>query len=121
MGSPSKREEHYKLLCNLGAHASYQGFRMLQPIAGGNAHCGPYFAEPALTATAGELAKIAVSAAGSFTMFFSPDSLADYETKLHFMEKQAAWFERFLGRSVDCAQIDQMRALVARIKATIGA
>ena len=112
-----KREAHYKLLCNLGAHASYQGFQMLQPVAGGDAHCGPYFAEPALNAAAGELAKIAVGAAGTFTMFFSAESLADYETKLHFMEKQAAWFEAFVGSGFDLGQIDLMRALVARAKA----
>jgi hypothetical protein len=112
-----KREAHYKLLCNLGAHASYQGFQMLQPVAGGVAHCGPYFAEPALNAAAGELAKIAVCAAGNFTMFFSAESLADFETKLRFMEKQAAWFEVLVGKGFDRGQIDQMRALVARAKA----
>lgn len=112
-----KREAHYKLLCNLGAHASYQGFQMLQPVAGGDAHCGPYFAEPALNATAAELAKIAVCAAGNFTMFFTAEALADYETKLHFMEKQAAWFEAFVGKGFDRGQIEQMRALVARAKA----
>ena len=108
-----KREAHYKLLCNYGAHASYQGFQMLQPVAGGDAHCGPYFAEPALNAAAGELAKIAAGAAGNFIMFFS----TDYEMKLHFMEKYAAWFEAFVGKGFDRGQIDQMRALVARAKA----
>jgi hypothetical protein len=91
---------------------------MLQPIAGGHAHCGPYFAESALNAAAGELAKIAVCAAGNFTMFFSAESIADCETKLHFMEKQAQWFEVFVGKGFDLGQIDQMRALVARAKAT---
>jgi hypothetical protein len=33
--------EYYKLLCNLGAHASSQCFQMLQPVARGDAHCGP--------------------------------------------------------------------------------
>lgn len=51
-------------------------------------------------------------------MFFSAESLADYETKVHFMEKQAAWFEAFVGRGFDLGQIDLMRALVARAKAT---
>ena len=65
---------------------------------------------------AGELAKIANMAAGTFTMFFSPESLVDYETKLHFMEKQATWFEAFFGQGFDRGQIDQMRDVVARIK-----
>jgi hypothetical protein len=58
-----KRAEHYARLCTLGAHASYQGFQLLQPNPGGHAHCGPYFSERALNAVAAELAKICVMAA----------------------------------------------------------
>jgi hypothetical protein len=90
---------------------------MLQPNAGGDAHCGPYFAERALNATACELAKITVCAAGAFTRFFSASSIMDYETKLHFIERQAAWFKAFVGSGLDYGQIDQMRALVAKAKA----
>ena len=90
-----KREKHYKLLCSHGAHASYDGFGMLRPVTDGNAHCGPYFAERALDAVAAELAKIVILAAENFMRFFSPESLVDRETKLHFMEKQATWFEAF--------------------------
>jgi hypothetical protein len=111
-----KREEHYKLLCNLGGHASYQGFQMLQPIAGSDAHCGPYFADRALNATMAELAKIACGAGGNFTRHFTAASLIDYETKLHFMEKQAAWFDAFFGEGFDRGQIDRMRDIVARLK-----
>jgi hypothetical protein len=114
-----KREAHYKLLCNLGAHASYLGFQLLQPIAGENAHCGPYFAQRALNATAAELAKVCVGSATNFTVFFTPTSLTDYEAKLRFMEKQVAWFERFFGWG-DVGQLDQMRALVARLKVAKG-
>jgi hypothetical protein len=116
-----KRAEHYKLLCSLGAHASYQGFQLLQPIPGGDAHCGPFFAETALTATVGELAKISVGAAGNFTMFFSADSIPDLEVKLRFMEKQSLWFDTFVGKGFDRGQIDQMRALLASAKAMKGA
>jgi hypothetical protein len=107
-----KREEHYKLLCNLGAHASYQGFQLLQSTAGGNAHCGPYFANRALEATVAELAKLCVSAAGTFTLFFEGKSLLDDETKLSLMEAQVAWFEHFIG-PFDKGQLNAMRALVA--------
>jgi hypothetical protein len=116
-----KRAEHYKLLCNLGAHASYQGFQLLQPVAGGDAHCGPFFAEMSLIPTLSELAKIATMAAGNFTMFFAPDLVTDLEVKLRFMEKQSLWFERFVGKGFDRGQIDQMRALLARAKAMKGA
>jgi hypothetical protein len=92
-----KREAHYKLLCSLGAHASYQGFQMLQPVPGGNAHCGPYFAEGALNAVAAELAKIANMAAGNFTMFFSAASPIDREMKQNFLKMRASWGKAFLG------------------------
>jgi hypothetical protein len=108
-----KREEHYKLLCTLGAHASYQGFQLLTPTAGGDAHCGPYFANRALEATVAELAKLCGSAAGTFTLFFDGRSLLDDETKLSFMEAQVAWFEHFIG-PFDMGQLNAMRALVAR-------
>jgi hypothetical protein len=112
-----KREAHYKLLCNLGAHASYQGFQMLQPVAGGDAHCGPYFAATALGPTLSELAKVVLGSATNFTVFFSPKDLADCEVKLRFMESQALWFERFMGQPVDHKRIEEMRAIVVRAKA----
>jgi hypothetical protein len=112
-----KRMEYYQLLCSLGAHASFQGFELLRPIAGGDAHCGPYFADRALDATLSELAKVAVGAADNFTMFFDPRGVPDLETKLHFMEAQSAWFEKFFGRPLDVGQIGKMRELLERAKA----
>jgi hypothetical protein len=111
-----KRMEHYQLLCNLGAHASFQGFELLRPSAGGYAHCGPYFADRALDATLSEMAKIVVGAAGVFTMFFVPRGALDLETKLHFMEAQSEWFEKFFGRPLDVGQIGEMRELLERAK-----
>jgi hypothetical protein len=111
-----KREAHYKLLCRLGAHASYQGFQLLQPAEGGDAHCGPYFAERALCATAAELAKVCMLAATNFTPLLTAKSLADWEAKLRFMEAQVAWFEHFIG-PFNKGQLDEMRAAVARLKA----
>src|SRR5271166_1136357 len=112
-----KRMGHYQLLCNLGGHASFQGFELLRPMAGGDAHCGPYFADRALDATLSELAKVAVGAAGNFTMFFDPRGVPDFEAKLHFMEAHSAWFEKFFGRSLDVGQIGRMRELLERAKA----
>jgi hypothetical protein len=110
-----KREAHYKLLCTLGAHASNQGFELLRPTPGGDAHGGPYFAERALDATAAELAKVSVGAATNFTPFFDAKSLADWETKLRFMEAQVDWFDYFFG-AFNKEQLEQMRAVVERFK-----
>ena len=107
-----KREDHYTLLCTLGAHASYQGFQLLTPTAGGDARCGPYFANRALEATVAELAQLCGSAAATFTRFFKVRSLLDDETNLSFMEAQVAWFEHFIG-PCDNGPLNGMRARVA--------
>jgi hypothetical protein len=112
-----KRKDHYQLLCNLGAHASFQGFELLRPLAGGDAHCGPYFSDRALTPTISELAKVAVGAAGNFTMFFDPRGVPDLETKFQFMKAQSAWFEKFFGQSLDVGQIGKMREMLERARA----
>jgi hypothetical protein len=65
-----KREAHYKLLCSLGANASWQGFELLRPTSGGDANPGPFFAERGVEATVTELAKICLLAATSFGPFF---------------------------------------------------
>jgi hypothetical protein len=111
-----KREAHYKLLCSLGAHASWQGFELLRPIPGGDAHCGPFFAERAVEATMAELAKICMLAATNFNPFFEAKSIVDWKTKLRFMEVHVAWFEHFFGPS---EQLNQMRAAIARVKAAL--
>jgi hypothetical protein len=110
-----KREAHYKLLCSLGGHESFQGLRMLRPIDGSDAHCGLFFAEPSLIATVEELTKIMVQAASAFTRFFDAKSRADYVAKLTFMEKQGVWFERFFGRPFDRQPLDEMRARILAI------
>jgi hypothetical protein len=110
-----KREAHYKLLCSLGAHASWQGFELLRPIAGGEAHCGPYFADRALDATASELAKICITAAEVFVPCFKPSLLRDYEAMLRFMEAKVGWLEYFFD-PVDKGQLDRMRNFVARMR-----
>jgi hypothetical protein len=97
-----------------------RGFKCSSRFAGGDAHCGPFFAESALSATLSELAKIAVGAAGNFTLHFAGDSVANLEVKLRFMERQAAWFERFFGPGFDLGQIAGMRRLLARAKAMQG-
>jgi hypothetical protein len=111
-----KREAHYKLLCSLGGHASFQGLRMLRPIDGSDAHCGPFFAEPSLVATVEELTTIMVQAALVFTRFFDAKSRVDFAPKLTFMEKQGIWFERFFGRPFDRQPLEEMRAIMAQLK-----
>jgi hypothetical protein len=69
-------------------HASFQGFELLRPITGGDAHCGPYFADRALDATISELAKVAVGVV-----------------------------REIFGRSLDVGQIGKMREMLERARA----
>ena len=110
-----KREAAYKQLCTLGAHASYPGFRLLTPTTGGDAYCGPYFANGMLEVTVAELAKLCVAAAMTFVEFFEAKSVADYETRLAFMEAQVAWFEHFIG-PFDKGHLEGWRTLVALLR-----
>jgi hypothetical protein len=112
-GSELKRREHYKLLSGLGTHASYQGFRLLTPTAGGDAYCGPYFANGTLEVTVAEVAQLCRIAAATFTRFFKERSLLDAETKLSFMEALVAWSEHFIG-PCDKGPLNALRARVAR-------
>ena len=106
-----KRREHYKLLSGIGTHASYQGFQLLTPTVGGEAHCGPYFANRVLETTVAELAKLCVGADANFVVFFEGRSLLDDETKLASMEATVAWVEHFIG-PCDEGPLDGLRARV---------
>jgi hypothetical protein len=108
-----KRRDHYKLLSGIGTHASYRGFQLLTPMAGGDAHCGPYFANRVLEATVAELAQLCRSAAATFTRFFKVRSLLDDETNLSFMEATVTWSEHFIG-PCEKGPLNALRARVAR-------
>lgn len=106
-----KRDKAYKLLCELAGHPTHAGFRMLTNQHGGDAKCGPFFDASSLKAVYEELVKLLVQAAGTFTMFFKVSSRNDYAMKLSFMEAQNEWMEKFFNRSMDRAQLDELRAL----------
>ncbi len=110
-----KREAHYKLLCTLAGHATFDGFRMLTPIPGGDAHCGPFFEETALKATLSELARIGIMGGQNFTKFFGAKTRADNLAKILFMEAHGPWFERFYNRPFDPALLNVMRADLGRL------
>lgn len=114
-----KREKAYKLLCNLAAHPSYQGFRMITPIPGGDAHCGPFFEVSALKACLEELAKLMVQAGGIFTRFFEAKNEADYLTKIAFMEAQGRWFEKYWEKKFDSSGIEKMRLLMQKVSSNL--
>jgi hypothetical protein len=109
-----KREEAYKLLCGLAAHPSPEGFRMLTPIAGGNAHCGPFAEMTALEAVLSEMAKLATESANIFQRFFSKRTPLASTTSLDFMEMQGRWVEFFFDKPYDPKPIDDLRKLAKK-------
>jgi hypothetical protein len=108
-----KRRDHYRLLSSIGTHASYEGFQMLTPTAGGDAHCGPYFENRWLEATVADLAQLCVNAGATFTRFFKVRSLLGDEINLAFMEATVAWSEHIIG-PCDKGPLNALRARVAR-------
>lgn len=110
-----KRGAAYSLLSELASHASTKGFRMLTPIPGGDAHCGPFFEKTSLDPCLSELAKILVQAAGTFTRFFTKDDKHSYGMKIGYMEAQGEWLERFYNHPFDRAPIEELRTILARL------
>lgn len=107
-----KREKAYKLLCNLAAHPNYQGFSMITPVPGGDAHCGPFFETTALKACLEELAKLMVQAGSIFTRFFKAKTKNDFLKKIAFMEEKSRWFEIIYKKKFDTSEIDELRELI---------
>jgi hypothetical protein len=110
-----KREKAYSDLSELAGHPSYAGFRMLTPVPGGDAHCGPFFEATVMRATLEELAKLLVQASTIFTRFFPAQRRQDYETSILWMEEFGPWCEKFYGRSFDRTQVEELRALLASL------
>src|SRR5215510_14694402 len=108
-----KREQAYKLLCELAGHPNEKGFRLLTGKAGGDAYCGPFFDQALLPALMEELVKLLVQGAGAFTRFFDGANKAGIAAKLAFIEAHGRWCERFYARPFDQAGMDEMRAMLA--------
>jgi hypothetical protein len=110
-----KREKAYNVLSELAGHPSHTGFRMLTPVPGGDAHCGPFFEPTAMKANLEELAKHAAQAGVIFTRFFEKRVKEDHATSISWAEEFGVWCEKFYGRPFDRAQIHEMRALIEQL------
>lgn len=111
-----KREKAYKILCNLAAHPTPQGFRMLTPIPGGDALCGPFYEESAMKACVEELAKLMVQVGELFECFFDMKAKADGLMKMAFLEEKGKWIEKFFGRKFDAQKINEAKEILKHIE-----
>jgi hypothetical protein len=93
-----KRNNAYKLLCNLAGHPTNDGFRMLTPEQGGDSHCGPYFGFNNMRATLEELAKEMIQAGSIFTLFFQVKTELDLATCKDFLNTGEEWREKLKKR-----------------------
>ena len=113
--SGPKRGELYRELSELAGHATWRGFRMLAPVLGGDAHCGPFFESKMMRAVLEELAKMLVQSGITFTRFFPARRREDYEAAIAWMEAHGAWFEKFFGRPFDRAPLHELRSILAAL------
>lgn len=109
-----KRAAAYELLCELAAHPTYKGFRMLAP-KGHAHHCGPFFDPTALKALVEELVKLAIQAGQNYVLFFKGGTEA-MEIKIYFMEACSEWMERYFGRPFDRKGIEKMKAQLGLLR-----
>lgn len=105
-----KRRTAYDLYCELAGHPTYEGFRMLTPIPGGEAHCGPFFEFTAMKAVLEELVKVLMQCGTVVPKFFVAKSRQDDEMKIHFMEALGLWAEKFYERPFERESLNELRA-----------
>lgn len=91
-----KREAHYKLLCNMAAHPSQEGFRMLVSEPGGNASCRPFFELKTLQAVLGDFVKISMQFGEIFPLFFQKRTISIANAAIEFKEESRKWQEKYL-------------------------
>jgi hypothetical protein len=110
-----KREVAYQLLCELGSHPTYKGFRMLMAKGSDVANVGPFFELSSFEAVLSELAKIMMQAGAQFRFFGEKDkNLTDYHIMIDYLKIQADWSERFFGHKMDRSAIASIQAMITR-------
>lgn len=111
-----KRHEHYKLLCNLASHPTFEGLELLRPAPGELALMGPFLSPSLLKAVIEELVKVCLLASDVFVTFFPAQSLEQMLASVARIEASAAWFKRVFG--IDKSkEIAEMKAAAKAIEA----
>ena len=92
-----KREQRYKVLCNYGAHPTYEGFRMLAPD--NQVKIGPFYSEKYMKATLEELTMLVANSSINFLNCFDslPPSFLQLQDK--YLKVLGKWSARYLGVS----------------------
>lgn len=113
----NRRGEMYAMFCEYAAHATWKGFSLMGPSGGGRRNIGPFFDFPLMKAIIEEMAQLSAQAGNNYASFFTRDrSIAALETDLRRLEVTSAWAERFLGRSTQPGEFDDLRNMLAMLK-----
>ena len=108
--SGKKRGQFYKLMCNYGAHPTFEGFRFVSPNGWGE--IGPFFNEKFLKCLLAELAKHAGYFALVYSGHFSKVDSALLNGKAEFMKDLKVWAGKYLGAELKCAALDEISELL---------
>jgi hypothetical protein len=93
-----RRRAVYQRFSTLAAHPSPEGFRMLAPD--GLAIIGPFFEPGRLKAVLEEMAQHGLAATVNFTTLLPAETAEERHAKKVFVERGAAWLEKYMGREV---------------------
>lgn len=110
-----KREAHYKLLSNLGAHPTHAGLRMLRPEQDALAHMGPFYVLDMLIATIQELVKVSLTAWENFRWFFKPHTLEQYQAYHRYTEMSLDWTDRVYSRTGDRSHLIAVEVIIRKL------
>jgi hypothetical protein len=93
-----KRAQIYKLMCNYGAHPTYEGFRLVNPA--GFAEIGPFFNRKFLKGLLEELVKHLSYSSWVYAEHFPGASNGLLKGKAEFMNELVAWAKKYLGADI---------------------
>ena len=94
-----KRQEQYKMLCELGAHPTPNSFKMLCH-SNGIAKIGPFFKATAAKDVIEELVKITFEGSRIFYKFFELRTLDDLRITLSLIIHQNEWYLKFYKKEL---------------------
>jgi hypothetical protein len=93
-----KRAQIYKLMCNYGAHPTYEGFRLVNPA--GLGEIGPFFNRKFLKGLLEELVKHLSYSSWVYAGHFSCASNGLLKGKAEFMNELLVWAKKYLGADI---------------------
>lgn len=93
-----KREETYKMFCDLASHPSPKGLAMLHPTGMG-AVSGPFLDPATLRATASELGRLGVQVGTTVQLFLPKDWEPSIAAQAHMTQVGSNWLAKFYSQA----------------------